>query len=560
MKSIADAMFRRARASNFRLALCATVVGLLLLAVLALPALLAPPEAARGVYAQHRDATGPDPAERATAFLDGEGGVLEGFSSHLPLVVIDAGGRPIPVHQILDMEKGYMVPIPGVEPFVPCELRIYDGDGYKRLTDAPAVRTSARIKRRGNSSHAFEKAQYKLNLLTADGAENPLPLLGMGAEDEWVLSGSMLDKSLLRNYMAFTVAAEVMPYTPKVRYCEVLLRDGDKLRYEGVYLLIEKIKQGPNRVAIGDEAPRGGETAYMLRRDRYDPEKIMLRSYASERGLSAGRLGLLYPKRDKADESVVRYVEGDVSAFERVLYSDDLSVFLTYEDYIDVDSFVDYVVLNEFFGNYDAGWNSTYFYKDLGGKLCAGPIWDYDGILDNYIPEPMDPMVVAFAGAPWFDRLIRHREFVERVLARYEKLRRGPLSPRRVEALLHDAARYLGPARERDWLRWGEIYTGPEYALPDIVSTAAARAGEAAPDEPRFLRRQTADYEQELLKLRYLLRAHGEIIPKALPQAKNLRAASVSAAEDYKKSSMLVTLFLLAFAAAVKIARRGGGA
>jgi hypothetical protein len=549
----------RARIRNFRLVLCATVAGLLLLAVLVLPALLAPTEAARGVYAQHRDAAPPAPAERATAFLDGEGGVLEGFSSHLPLVLIDTGGRPIPVHQILDMEKGYMVPIPGVEPFVPCELRVYDGGGYNRLTDAPAVRTSARIKRRGNSSHAFEKAQYKLNLLTADGAENPLPLLGMGAEDEWVLNGSMLDKSLLRNYMAFTVAAEVLPYTPKVRYCEVLLRDGDKLRYEGVYLLIEKIKQGPHRVAISDEAPQGGETAYLLRRDRYDPERLMLRTHASETGLSAGRLGLLYPKRDKADEAVVRFVEADISAFERVLYSDDPGVFLTYKDYIDVDSFVDYVILNEFFGNYDAGWNSTYFYKDLGGKLCAGPIWDYDSILDNYISEPMDPMAVAFAGAPWFDRLIRHREFVERVLARYGELRRGPLSPRRMDALLDGAARYLGPARERDWRRWRAVYTGPEYALPDIAFTAAAHAGEAAPDEPQLLRRQTDSYEQEILKLRYLLRAHGEIIPKALPQANNLHTASISAAEDYKKSSMLVMLFLLSFAAAVRIARRHGG-
>ncbi|MDR2770666.1 MAG: CotH kinase family protein [Clostridiales Family XIII bacterium] len=559
MKSIADSFARRARGARvkrFRTLLCAGLLGAVLLASVALPAALAPHEAARTGYVQHRDAMQPDADEQAVAFLDDEDYVLNGFSSHLPLVLIDTDDKPIPVHQIFDQEKGYMTPIPGVEPFVSCELSIYDSGGRNHLTDEATLRTEAKIKRRGNSSHSYRKAQYKLNLLTEDGAENHLSLLGMEAEDEWILNGNMLDKSLLRNYMAFTVASGLLPYTPDLRYCEVLLRDGDRLRYEGVYLLIEKIKQGPGRVEISDEPPRGGEHSYLLRRDRYDPENTMLRTYATEKRLSAGYLGLLYPKKDKLDEATLRYAEEDVSALERILYADDINVFLTYPDYINVDSFVDYCVLNEFFGNYDAGWNSTYFYKDLGGKLCAGPVWDYDGILDNYIPEPMEPEITAFAAAPWFDRLIRDKAFVERVLARYEELRRGPLSPHSTEALLHDAARYLGPAQQRDWQRWQDIYTGDAYALKDAIVTAATTPAQ----EPRRQRRQTDSYEQELLKLRYLLNAHGAAIPKALPQMKDLDAASISAADDYKKGSLLVLLFLLAFASAVWIARRHGSA
>jgi hypothetical protein len=556
MKSIVEIATRRARFKNLRALLCAGVVCTVLLACVALPAALAPPYAEQAGYVQHRDAMQPDPAERATAFLYGEGFASRGFTSHLPIVLIDAGGRPVPVHQQMDKEKGYMVSIPGVEAFVPCELYVYDSGGYNRLTDEPALRTRAKIRRRGNSSHRYEKAQYKLNLLTADGAaENPLPLIGMDAADEWVLNGNMADKSLLRNYAAFTVAAEMLPYTPDLRYCEVLLRDGDRLRYEGVYLLTEKVEQGPGRVALSEEPSHGGEHSYLLRRDRYDPDKIMLRTYATEKGLSAGYLGLLYPT--KPDEATLRYVEADVSALERVLYADDVNVFLTYKDYIDVASFVDYCILNEFFSNYDAGWNSTYFYKDLGGKLCVGPVWDYDGILDNYVPEPMDPNSVAFAAAPWFDRLIRHREFTERVLARYEELRRGPLSPPRIDALLHDAARYLGPAQQRDWQRWQAVYTGSPYTrLPDIIVTGLA----AKADEPRRLRRQTDSYEQELLKIRYLLQTHGEALPRDLSQMADPHVASISAAQDYKKSSLLAALFLLAFAATARIARRHGSA
>jgi hypothetical protein len=322
---------------------------------------------------------------------------------------------------------------------------------------------------------------------------------------------------------------------------------------------MESVKQGAGRVALNDGPPRGGEHSYLLRRDRYDPERPMLKTYATEKGLSAGYLGLLYPKNDKLDDAVFRYVEADVSAAEKVLYAEDVNVFLTYPNYIDVGSFVDYFVLNEFFGNYDAGWNSTYYYKDLGGKLCVGPVWDYDGIMDNYIPVPMDPEAVAFGNAPWFDRLLRDRSFAERVLARYAELRRGPLSPDRIETLLHDTARYLGPAQQRDWQRWQDIYTGSKYALWDTV-TPITPSESPQVTEPTHLRRQTDSYEQELLKFRSLLHVHGASIPNALPEMAFPRANVVSAADDYKKNSMFVAVFLLAFVAAAWIARRHGDA
>ncbi|MDR1574331.1 MAG: CotH kinase family protein [Clostridiales Family XIII bacterium] len=563
MKSIVESPRRRTRVKNLRACLCAGVALVVLFSAVALPtlfsAVFAPPERTDAGYMQHRDAMQPlRTEEQAAVFASDAGGVLTSFSSHLPLVLIDTGGRAVPIHQRMDDEKGYMLPIPGVEPFVPCGLYIYDSGGYNSLADAPTALTRAKIKRRGNTSHSFEKAHYKLKLLAADGAaENQLPLLGMEAEDEWVLNGCMLDKSLLRNYLAFTVAAEVLPYTPDVRYCEVLVRDDKGLHYDGVYLLMENIKQGKGRVELSEEPPHGGVHSYLLRRDRYDPDRPMLRTYATEKGLSAGYLGLLYPKNDKLDDAVLRYVEADISAAEKVLYAEDVSVFLTYPDYIDVDSFVDYFVLNEFFGNYDAGWNSTYFYKDLGGKLCAGPVWDYDGIMDNYIPAPMDPEAVPFAGAPWFDRLILDKAFVERVLTRYAELRRGPLSQSRIDAMLHETARYLGPAQQRDWQRWQDIYTGSAYALQDAVVPVSSSGGAQA-SEPARLRRQTDSYEQEVLKLRHLLHVHGASIPIALPKMDLPRAGIISATDDYKKNSALMTLFLLAFASAAWIARRHG--
>ena len=70
-----------------------------------------------------------------------------------------------------------------------------------------------------------------------------------------------------------------------------------------------------------------------------------------------------------------------------MLYSQDEALFKTYDRYIDVDSFVDYFLLNEFFGNYDAGNHSTYMYKESGGKLHIGPVWDFDQAMNNYFAD-----------------------------------------------------------------------------------------------------------------------------------------------------------------------------
>jgi hypothetical protein len=165
----------------------------------------------------------------------------------------------------------------------------------------------------------------------------------------------------------------------------------------------------------------------------------------------------------------------------------------------------------------------------------------------------MDPGEVAFAYAPWFDRLVRHKEFVERLISRYKELRRGPLAPDYIDALLRDTTRYLGPARERDWRRWQSIYTGSDYALQDAIEDAALAAA------PVRLRRQTDSYEQEILKIRHLLRVHGDAVAVNLRDMPYEGAASISSSDDYKRNSLIAALFLLVFAASVWVARRHGG-
>ena len=52
--------------------------------------------------------------------------------------------------------------------------------------------------------------------------------------------------------------------------------------------------------------------------------------------------------------------------------------FSTFASLVDIDSFVDMYILHELFKNTDTGWSSFYLYKKAGGKLFAGPPWDFD--------------------------------------------------------------------------------------------------------------------------------------------------------------------------------------
>ena len=54
------------------------------------------------------------------------------------------------------------------------------------------------------------------------------------------------------------------------------------------------------------------------------------------------------------------------------------SIINGYPSIIDVPSFVDYMIVAEIASNPDSYQFSTFFHKDRGGKLRAGPVWDYN--------------------------------------------------------------------------------------------------------------------------------------------------------------------------------------
>jgi hypothetical protein len=432
-------------------------------------------------------------------YIDENYQIKEGFSTHLPLVVLEMDEEP-PITALMDIEEDRFVPLEGVEPYVDGKLSIIQSEeGSNTLQDIPDTKSNIRIKRRGNSSMIYDKAQYLIKTVTTLGEDRDVDILGMGEEDEWVLNGSMADKSMLRNYLSYRLASEFMSYTPDNLYCEVVIKKGNIYTYQGVFLFGENIKQGKDRVDITKYKDDSNFNSYLVRRDRLDDDGINLETYANQLGLSKEFFGLMYPPKKKVDEDTINYVESDISRIEEIIYSKDFKVFSSYDQVIDVDSFVDYFLINEFLGNYDSGNYSTYYYKDRGGKLSMGPVWDYDGAIDNYRKEPLDVDLLAFQTKPWFTQLSKDHTFIKKLEKRYAYLRRNTFSEEHVIKMIDDITGYIGGAQEREWYRWGDIYImDNQYNLQDYVL-----------EDGTVIVREAKNYKDEVYRIKAALRKHG---------------------------------------------------
>ena len=130
-----------------------------------------------------------------------------------------------------------------------------------------------------------------------------------------------------------------------------------------------------------------------------------------------------------------------------------------YENYIDVDSWVDYYIIQEFIANNDMCSRSTYFYKDKGGKIKMGPVWDFNNICDNYIGAEFNTQGFHFADNKiWYTMLLKDEKFVNKVQERYKELRKTYLSEEYLMNYIDESIEYLGDAINRNFDVWGYTF------------------------------------------------------------------------------------------------------
>lgn len=274
--------------------------------------------------------------------------------------------------------------------------------------------------------------------LEAAGGDVAADLFGMGADSDWVLNGQYLDRALFRNKLAFDLFQSFggpERAAPESVFCELTL-NGD---YAGVYSLGERIERESTRVDISNDGEPG--ESFIIKLDEVDG--------FHENAVGHGTWQLVHPhESSEAEARVSAYLTG----WELAILGDDPAdpqngVFA----YLDLDSAVDFVLLQEFAKNLDAYQLSVYLWKDTDGKMFFAP-WDLDLSFGYpYYDCGSEGWVVR---APWVDAMAAIPAFHEALVARWAELRRGSLAE---DAILGRIAAYdetLGEGVQRNFARW----------------------------------------------------------------------------------------------------------
>jgi hypothetical protein len=264
--------------------------------------------------------------------------------SGLPVVVINTpGGAEIP---------------PKTEDWLAdATLTIYNTDatiGYAGTTG---------IRGRGNSTWKYPKKPYALKL------DSKAEILGMPKHKRWVLLANWLDRTLLRNHVSFRIAMQTdLAWTPRGEFVEVVLNG----RHIGNYYLCEHIKVDKNRVDIHELEETDVDGGFMMEIDTYYDEPFKFKS-------AKRQFPYMFKDPDEVNDAQFAFMRNFIDNLEGALYDKSRFAAREYADYLDVDSFVDWWITYELTGNTETKHpKSTYVYKDKGGKLKAGPVWDFD--------------------------------------------------------------------------------------------------------------------------------------------------------------------------------------
>lgn len=386
--------------------------------------------------------------------------------SNLPIVKINTlDGLAVP-NEPKAMAKLQVIFDPNAE-FNSVSSTTYDYDGY------------AGIELRGSSTLYSPKKSYGLETRDEFGENNNVELLGMPVENDWILYASYIDKTLIRNVLTYDVSNKMGKYAPRTRYVELILNDS----YVGTYVLMEKIKRDNDRIDISglraDEIAGDSLTGgYIIKIDKKEGEYDGWRSeYGSAENESANIFyQYVYPKWDDIQEEQKMYIQNFVNTVERSLRADNFDdPEEGYRKYLNVESFIDYFIINEFTKNMDGYRLSTYMYKDrddVDGKLYMGPVWDYNLALGNYAvagfngddPEGWaidfgkinrgDAYQLPF----WWDRLLQDQTFVDQLKQRWDELRETTLHKDTVFKSIDEKVEYIKPSRERNFEIWTDMF------------------------------------------------------------------------------------------------------
>jgi hypothetical protein len=385
------------------------------------------------------------------------------FNSNLPIVIVDTSRQSLSTN----FSRASSVVIDRGE------------QGRAKITDPPDFAGRAGIKKRGRSTGSQAKPQYGFELWDENNRDRDAAILGMPADSDWVLYAPYTyDRALINNAFIYDLSNQIGRYAVRTRFVEMYVNSNDDTvsagDYVGLYIFMEKIKRGEERVNVekldpwDSTEPRisGG---YMLKNDQVDPGDRGFRTARGNPTYGDGTFCYVDPKESEITTAQSAWIRGYLDAFETALYGSDFANPQTgYAKYIDVDCFIDHNLLNMLAMNVDALRLSTYLYKSRDGKLGMGPVWDFDRSLDS--TDGRDDNAQSWHGTGdgsdylnyvWWDRFFKDAAFWQKYIDRWYDLRQGSFSTTSLNATIDSMANEIREAQARNYQRWPS--QGPRF-------------------------------------------------------------------------------------------------
>lgn len=322
---------------------------------------------------------------------------------------------------------------------------------------------SGQIRGRGNSTWNFEKRPYRLKF------DKKIDLFDMGKARDWVLLANTMDRTMLRNLTVYRMAQEFegLKNTTDCEFVHIYLNDD----YRGLYLIVEQVEEGENRVEIGDGLDEDGnitapeDTGFLLEcgngPDNNGGQKLFNPKPANK--VTTNRVVIKSPEPEYLTDEHVKYMKKYYEDVQVAIAKDD---FETLCELVDIQSFVDSFICTQYILSGDMGYD--YFcYKEPGGKLFMGPLWDYDQSSaasehggNNYKSwNAADPH-------PWYVKLIKNEQFrqlvIESWMERYDYIHNIP-------DMLYGIADEYAADIDLNYVRWEGFLTAREWRTPREV-------------------------------------------------------------------------------------------
>lgn len=381
--------------------------------------------------------------------------------SNLPIVIISTDGMAA-IHD---------------SPRVLANMKIiYRGEGLRNwVTDqnTPALLNyngRINIEIRGSSSQTLPKKQYGFSTLKADNySNNNVSLLGMPADNDWILNGLGFEPSLIRDYLNYNLSWMIGQYASRTVFCEVIING----TYNGLYVLEEKIKQGSDRVdvtkiGLTDNSYPKLTGGYITKSDKSTGGDPIAWTMLSTNGKTTIAFIHDLPKPSEVTSIQNAFIRSVFVKLSTTVAAGNTSFVDGYPSVIDIPSFVDFMILNELGSNADAYVYSTYFHKDMNGKLRAGPLWDLNLTFGNDLAlwgyDRSKPNVWQFSngdneGPKFWRDLFNDPSFKCALSRRWTQLTQPgqPLNYLSIESFIDKTVATISEAAARENIKWGTV-------------------------------------------------------------------------------------------------------